>query len=99
MPKTYNKIIYDGQTLIDLTADTITPADLAYGVTAHDASGAEITGSSTKDSDTSDATALASDSPLRTACSGLVPDSGSTFSRCVLPGLGSTGFQAVFRLS
>jgi hypothetical protein len=61
MPKTYNKIIYDGQTLIDLTADTITPADLAYGVTAHDASGAEITGSSTKDSDTSDATALASE--------------------------------------
>lgn len=61
MPKTYNKIIYDGQTLIDLTADTITPTDLAYGVTAHDASGAEITGSSTKDSDTSDATALASE--------------------------------------
>lgn len=61
MPKTYNKIIYDGQTLIDLTADTITPADLAYGITAHDASGAEITGSSTKDSDTSDATALASE--------------------------------------
>lgn len=59
MPKTYNKIIYDGQTLIDLTADTITPADLAYGITAHDASGAEITGSSTKDSDTSDATATA----------------------------------------
>ena len=59
MPKTYNKIIYDGQTLIDLTADTITAADLAYGVTAHDASGATITGSSTKDSDTSDATATA----------------------------------------
>lgn len=59
MPKTYNKVVYDGQTLIDLTADTITAADLAYGVTAHDASGATITGSSTKDSDTSDATATA----------------------------------------
>ena len=34
---------------------------MAYGITAHDASGAEITGSSTKDSDTSDATALASE--------------------------------------
>jgi len=53
----YNKIIYGGNTLIDLTADTITAADLADGVTAHDASGAVITGTSTKDSDTSDATA------------------------------------------
>ncbi len=53
----YNKIIYGGNTLIDLTADTITAADLAEGITAHDASGAAITGTSTKDSDTSDATA------------------------------------------
>ena len=29
-----SKIIYNGQTLIDLTADTITPADLAKDVTA-----------------------------------------------------------------
>ena len=53
----YNKIIYGGNTLIDLTADTVTAADLAEGITAHDASGAAITGISTKDSDTSDATA------------------------------------------
>lgn len=53
----YNKIIYGGNTLIDLTADTVTAADLAEGITAHDASGATITGTSTKDSDTSDATA------------------------------------------
>ena len=53
----YNKIIYGGNTLIDLTADTVTAADLAEGITAHDASGAAITGTSTKDSDTSDATA------------------------------------------
>ncbi len=53
-----NKVVFGGQTLIDLTADTITPADLASGVTAHDASGAEITGTSTKDSDTSADTAL-----------------------------------------
>lgn len=52
-----NKIIYDGSTLLDLTSDTVTAADLAYGITAHDKSGTQITGSSTKDSDTTDATA------------------------------------------
>lgn len=56
-----NKIIYNGETLIDLTADTITPADLAYGKTAHDKSGAPITGTSTKDATTTDATATASE--------------------------------------
>lgn len=56
-----NKIIFGGEVLIDLTGDTITPADLAYGVTAHDKTGEIITGTSTKDSDTSDATALAGD--------------------------------------
>lgn len=40
-----NKVEYDGSTLIDLTADTVTPASLAQGYTAHDASGAPITGS------------------------------------------------------
>lgn len=53
-----NKVVFGNQTLIDLTADTITPTDLQSGVTAHDASGAAIVGTSTKDSDTSDATAL-----------------------------------------
>lgn len=57
----YNKVIYGGKVLIDLTGDTITPADLARGVTAHDKSGAEITGTSTKDSDTSADTAAASE--------------------------------------
>ena len=54
-----NKVIYGGNTLIDLTGDTVTVAQLAKGVTAHDKSGAVITGTSTKDSDTSDATASA----------------------------------------
>ena len=54
-----NKVIYGNTTLIDLTADTITESDLAYGVTAHDKSGAVITGTNTYDADTSDATALA----------------------------------------
>ena len=53
-----NKVVFGNQTLIDLTADTITAADLASGVTAHDASGTAITGSNTKDSDTSQDTAL-----------------------------------------
>ena len=57
----YNKVIYGGKVLIDLTGDTITPADLAKGVIAHDKSGAEITGTSTKDSDTSADTAAASE--------------------------------------
>lgn len=52
-----NKVIFGNTTLIDLTSDTITSADLQSGVTAHDASGASITGTSTKDSDTSDDTA------------------------------------------
>lgn len=53
-----NKVVFGNTTLIDLTADTITAADLAEGVTAHDASGATITGTNTYDSDTSDDTAL-----------------------------------------
>lgn len=52
-----NKIIYNGNTLIDLTSDTITAADLASGKTAHDKSGAIITGTNTYDSDTSNDTA------------------------------------------
>lgn len=56
-----NKIIYGGQTLIDLTTTTVTAADLHVGVTAYDRTGAVITGISTKDADTSDATASASE--------------------------------------
>lgn len=52
-----NKIIFGGETLIDLTADTVTAATLAEGVTAHDKSGAIITGTNTYDSDTSEDTA------------------------------------------
>lgn len=53
-----SKIIYDGNVLIDLTSDTITAADLASGKTAHDKSGAPITGTNTFDSDTSEDTAV-----------------------------------------
>ena len=62
MSNTYiNKIIYGGNTLIDLTSDTVTAADLAYGKIAHDKSGATITGTSTKDSTTTDANATAAE--------------------------------------
>ena len=56
-----NKVVYGNTTLIDLTSDTITAADLASGVTAHDKSGAAITGSNTYDADTSDADAVAAE--------------------------------------
>lgn len=52
-----NKFVYHGDTKFDLTGDTITASDLASGVTAHDKSGAPITGTSTFDSDTSEDTA------------------------------------------
>ena len=35
-----NKVEYDGQTLMDLTGDTVTPNDVRSGVTFHDRSGA-----------------------------------------------------------
>lgn len=56
-----NKVIYGNETLLDLTQDTITAADLAHGKTAHDKSGAVITGTNTYDADTSDADATASE--------------------------------------
>lgn len=52
-----NKVIFGDETLIDLTADTVSADKMAQGITAHDKTGAIITGTSTKDSDTSDATA------------------------------------------
>jgi hypothetical protein len=57
----YNKIIFGGKTLIDLTADTVDAAHLLTNITAHDKSGAIITGSCTYDADTSDANAQASE--------------------------------------
>lgn len=52
-----NKVVYGGRTLIDLTSDTVTAEQLAQGVTAHDKAGEPITGTSTKDVDSGDATA------------------------------------------
>lgn len=51
-----NKVVFGGNTLIDLTADTVTAEKLLKGTTAHDKAGEVITGTCSYDSDTSDAT-------------------------------------------
>ena len=56
-----NKIIFGGETLIDLTADTVEADKLLKGATAHDKSGEIIEGACTFDSDTSDATVSVSE--------------------------------------
>lgn len=43
--KNVNQVIVNGETILDLIEDTVTAADLAEGVTAHDKSGAAIVGS------------------------------------------------------
>lgn len=48
-----NKVVFGGTTLIDLTSDTISPDKILASFTAHDKSGAPITGTCTFDSDTS----------------------------------------------
>lgn len=58
-----NKVVINDKTVLDLTGDTVTPSDLVEGVTAHDATGMQITGKrpATSGTDTSDATATAKD--------------------------------------
>ena len=56
-----SKIIYDGKTLIDLTADTITKEKLLKDVTAHGPDGELITGICEYDANTQDATATAAE--------------------------------------
>lgn len=52
-----NKVIYGGDVLIDLTGDSVSADKILKGITAHDKSGAKITGTCTFDSDTSEDTA------------------------------------------
>lgn len=59
--KTYNKAIINGVTYIDLSADTVVQNKVLDGYTFHDKNGAILEGTCTYDSDTSDATASASD--------------------------------------
>ena len=52
-----NKVIYGNRTLIDLTGDTVEAAKVLSGYTAHDKSGALITGTCAFDVDSTDGTA------------------------------------------
>ena len=56
-----NKVIYGGETLIDLTGDTAVATDVLSGKKFHLKSGAPATGSCTYDADTRDATAGAAE--------------------------------------
>lgn len=58
--KNVNQVVVNGETILDLTNDTVTEKDLVEGVTAHDKSGAPITGT-LKALDTSDADATRDD--------------------------------------
>ena len=56
-----SKIIYFGETLIDLTADTVEASKMLKGYTAHGADGEIVTGTCTYDADTSTGTATDSE--------------------------------------
>lgn len=56
MATTINKVVFGNTTLIDLTADTVTADKIIANYTAHDASGAVITGTCDFDVNSQDAT-------------------------------------------
>jgi len=56
-----NKVVYGGNTLIDLTGDDVQVSDVLSGKKFHLPSGAQGTGTCPFDADTSDATAVASE--------------------------------------
>lgn len=56
-----NKVIYGGNTLIDLTVDDVTRAQVLAGIKFHLPSGEATTGTCTYDADTSDANAVAAE--------------------------------------
>ena len=56
-----NKVIYGGNTLIDLTGDDVSASDVLSGKKFHLPSGAQGTGSCAYDANTSDATATAAE--------------------------------------
>ena len=59
--KKINKVVFGNETIIDLSDDTVTEDTLLEGYTAHDASGALITGTAIEGTDTSDADATVED--------------------------------------
>ncbi len=56
-----SKVIFGGEVLIDLTADTVVKEKLLKGYTAHGADGKEVVGTCEFDANTQDATATAAE--------------------------------------
>lgn len=56
-----SKVVYGGQTLIDLTADTVVANKMLKGYTAHGADGEQVTGTCEFDVNSQDATAADSE--------------------------------------
>lgn len=80
-----NKVVYGSTVLIDLTADTITPDKILTSYTAHDASGAAITGTCDFDVNSQDATVKVAEILLGktayargTMLTGTMPNNGAT---------------------
>lgn len=68
-----NKVVYGGNTLVDLTGDTVTANDLAEGITATGANGDKVVGVMTKGEI---ATNSEIDNALNLAGTGTVPSGG-----------------------
>lgn len=75
-----NKVVYGITVLVDLTSDTVTESTLAKGVTAHDKTGASITGTFTVPTEQSKTVDLAMASGNQT----ITPDSGKTLSQVIV---------------
>lgn len=80
-----NKVIYGGNTLIDLTQDTVTAADVQSGKTFHLKDGSTTTGTNTWDAYTQDANATAAEILLdktayvnKNKITGSMPNVGTT---------------------
>ena len=59
-----SKVVYGGNTLIDLTGDTVAADKLLSGYTAHDAAGNAITGTATAGGGGAPSTIVAGDTPV-----------------------------------
>lgn len=76
-----NKVIYAGNTLIDLSSDTITASDLLQGVVAHDKAGNIITGTLTVPEQQEK---TVDDLLLVYGNQAIVPDAGKTLSKVII---------------
>lgn len=80
-----NKVVINGETKIDLTGDTVAADKVLAGYTAHDKTGAVITGTCAFNADTSDTTASADEvlasqtfyGPTGQKVTGSMPNRGS----------------------